>query len=202
MRKLILLFLLAAFLLSAATASQPATTSISKPHEKDFYTGVYLNPFGFMYAGPGVGAEFTFKRRFIVDAHLRFPTAGLLTPILWGYDFETSKIRGIGVGVDAKYFTGGAKGGFYAGPVLELWYTKFDWGNGYGYYKGTGLIMAGGAGYKFQFSSGFYMRTGGILGISLNLNSKQYSYSYPDYLDFSGNVHFFGMLDLCVGIAF
>ena len=36
----------------------------------------------------------------------------------------------------------------------------------------------------------------------LTSTQKQYSYSYPDYLDFTGHVQFFVMLDFCVGIAF
>jgi hypothetical protein len=31
---------------------------------------------------------------------------------------------------------------------------------------GSGILFAANAGYKFQFSSGFYMRTGGFLGAS------------------------------------
>jgi len=186
---------------SAATVPTPQTvsTSISGPHGKDFYTGVYLNTFGFLQAGPMLGAEFTFNRRFIIDAHLRFPTAGLLTGSLWGYD-DASNIRGIGVGLHAKYFTGGAKGGFYVGPTIEFWSTKLDYGDGYGYFKGTGLIMAADIGYKFQFSSGFYMRTGGFLGISRNLDAKEYSGLIS--WDFSGDVHFFAMFDFSIGIAF
>jgi hypothetical protein len=189
---------------SATTSStvQISSSSISGPHRKDFYTGIYLNPLGFIQAGPIVGAEFTIKQHFIIDMQVRFPMAGLLTGVLWGCENAT-KIKGIGVGLSAKYFTGGPKGGFYAGPAVEYWTTNIHYGSGGNYYyEGTGLVVAANLGYKFQFSSGFYIRTGGALGTSLNLDAKQYYYSHSNYSDFSGNVHFFGMLDFSLGIAF
>jgi hypothetical protein len=181
---------------TATTASkvQTAPKSISGPHRKDFYTGIYVNPLGFLQAGPIVGAEFTFKRRFIVDAHLRFPSAGLLTGVLWDYE-DANSITGMGVGLHAKYFTGGPKGGFYVGPAFELWSTSLV-SDGSNYYDGTGLLIATNPGYKFQFPSGLYMRTGAFLGISYNLDVRD------SYYDYSGYIYFFGMLEVSLGIAF
>jgi len=168
---------------------------IRGPHQKNFYTGIYLDPLGFALVGPRLGAEFTFARRFIVEPYLRFPKLGLLTGPIWEGTFDVWDISGIGVGFGAKYFTGGRKGGFYVGPMFEYWtidymcYSNSHW-------KGTGIVAALNIGYKFQFSSGLYMRPGAMLGASKTTSSLW------NGSESSLGSDVFYLLEFCVGIAF
>ncbi|MCL2131317.1 MAG: hypothetical protein FWH36_02495 [Lentimicrobiaceae bacterium] len=166
------------------------------PHKKDFYTGIYLNPLGFLQVGPMLGVEFTFKRHLIIDAHLRFPQAGLLTGLIHDGTTDVAGIKGIGVGAHVKYFTGGQKGGFYVGPAIEYFKLSYHCPNAGEEWDENSIIVAANLGYKFQFSSGFYMRTGGFLGvyrqITNYLNGNEYSLSTTP----------FGILELSFGFAF
>jgi hypothetical protein len=194
MKKIIILLLL----ITGASAMQAqystAPASLRSPHEKDFYTGIYLNPLGFLQAGPIVGAEFTFKRRFILDVHLRFPSAGLLTGVLSEDDFDATNIQGISGGASFKYFTGGRRGGFYVGPFLDFQSLSYDVDGSF--WEGTTLNAGANLGYKFQFSSGFYMRTGIYLGVSSDLTSYWNGSEWP--LETSA----FGMAEVSLGFAF
>jgi len=165
-------------------------------HGKNFYTGIYANPVGFLFAGPLVGVEFTMSRHVIIDGHIRIPKLGLLSGLLWSGEFG-SKAGGIGVGIDVKYFTGGNSGGFYVGPAVEFWKMKYT--TPYGdYWEGIGVIPAVNLGYKFQFSSGFYIRTGGYLGASVYIDGTWNGGVSGNV----GEVTFFGMLDLSFGFNF
>jgi len=176
-------------------ASVFSVNAQNAPHEKDFYTGVYLNPLGFLQVGPVVGVEFTIKRHFIIESHIRFPSAGLFFGPIWEGETDVANISGIGVGLHAKYFTGGTKGGLYVGPFLEYWKSSYDI-NGGNLADGSGIIFAANVGYKFQFSSGFYMRTGGFLGVS----SGEISYSRTGNV-WNGNTPFYGA-EFSLGFAF
>ena len=169
--------------------------TINGPHSKNFYTGFYLNPLGFISVGPVLGTELTFARHFIVDAYLRFPKLGLLTGFIWEGTFDVSNISGIGVGISPKFFTGKRKGGFYVGPMFEYWTIAYDC-YGSDHWEGTGIVTALNLGYKFQFSSGFYMRTGAALGASFTTSGKWNGYEDSDYSDV------FYLLDFSLGIAF
>jgi hypothetical protein len=174
-----------AFTAPATAAQAPATTTApiaqataaplrptGAPHEKNYYTGIYFNPLGFALAGPMLGAEFTFRRHFILDTHLRFSSLGLLSPLLTG-DSNVTDLSGIGVGISGKYFTGGRRGGFYVGPVVEAFTESYD--HGYdSHWEGSGVLFAANLGYKFQFGSGLYMRTGGYIGVSSYSGSGTY----------------------------
>jgi hypothetical protein len=184
--------------ISSASSTAPAgrtAPAATGPHQKDFYTGIYVNPLTALTVGPIVGVEFTIKRRFIIEGHLRFPSAGLFFGQIWEGE-DVTDVSGIGVGLHAKYFTGGNKGGFYVGPFLEFWKTTYYLEDGNSFYDGSGVIFAAMAGYKFQFSSGFYMRTGGFLGVC----TGESSYSRTGNV-YNINTPFYG-LELSIGIAF
>ena len=166
-------------------------------HGKNFYTGIYLNPLGFVLVGPVLGAELTFKRHLIVDGHLRFFPAGLLTGLVSEGESGVSNIKGIGIGIDVKYFTGKPRGGFYAGPSFEYYKLSYDCRNGKDHWEGNGIFVAATLGYKFQYSSGFYIRAGGSLGISYDFTS-----SYLDGKDLSGEIGGYYAAEFCIGFAF
>jgi hypothetical protein len=149
---------------ATVVATSPQRVSAGgAPHEKNFYTGVYLNALGFALAGPMVGCELTFGRHWIVDGALRFPAAGALSGYLSELDAGVTNMGGIGVGIAGKYFTGGRNGGFYVGPALEFYATTYNYDGGY--WDGTGTMLGANLGYKFQFQSGFYMRAGSYIGV-------------------------------------
>ena len=175
-------------------------TTWKGPHKKNFYTGVYLDPVGFLIIGPRVGVELTFVRHVIVDAYVRFPSVGLLSGIVWEGTTDVDNFSGIGVGFSAKYFTGGRKGGFYVGPAAEYWTADYDYESNR-HWKGSGIAVGVNLGYKFQFASGFYLRTGGMLGGSITTSG---TYTAPDGissedLDYDG---VFYLLDFCLGFSF
>jgi len=177
-----------------ATARTATNSSLGAPHEKDFYTGIYLNPLGVLQVGPIVGVEFTIKRRFIIDAHLRFPAAGLLTGYFSEGHWDVDNIKGISTGLAFKYFTGGPKGGFYAGPGFE--YYQLEYHVDGGFWEGTGMLVAANFGYKFQYSSGFYMRAGAFLGASTEFTSYWRGSEWPKETDV------FFMAEFSLGFAF
>jgi hypothetical protein len=86
---------------------------------------------------------------------------------------------------------------FYVGPWFEFWKLSYNCYSS-DYWEGTGVVAAVNLGYKFQFSSGFYMRTGGALGTSITTSGIWNGYEG----DSEGTVVFFGMLDFTLGIAF
>ena len=180
----------------ASPVVQTAPASVSGPHGKNFYMGIWLDPLGFVTVGPRVGLEFTFVRHLIVDAYVRFPQVGLLTGFVWEGTFDVSNISGIGIGLSAKYFTGGRKGGFYVGPMFEYWSMNY---NCYAsdHWEGKGIVLAANLGYKFQFSSGLFLRLGAALGTS-KTTSAYWNGSESNKLSFE----FFYIAELCFGIAF
>jgi hypothetical protein len=180
-----------------AMAANAQRTTVSGPHGNDFYTGIYFNPLGFALAGPMLGAEFTLQRHFIIDAHLRFLSLGALSGVLAEGTFDVYNLSGIGIGIGAKYFTGGSRGGFYIGPVLE-YYTQ-DYNDGSGFWDGEGILYGANLGYKFQFNSGFYMRFGGYLGGFTDWGT--YSPDYGFSRDSGGGGAFYSM-EFGIGFAF
>ena len=159
---------------SGTQPSTPARTSeIRGPHLKNFYTGIYFNPLGMaVLNGASLGAEFTIARKFIIEPYLRFPGTSLY------FVLEEGAENGIGFGFAAKYFTGGRRGGFYVGPNFE--YNLLD-------YEDPFLFLGTNLGYKFQFSSGFYMRLGASLGAQIEID-----YETIPWVNF----------DFCIGISF
>ena len=98
-------------------------------------------------------------------------TIALLTRVLFKDDNNSSNYSGIGVGGSLKYFTGGKNGGFYVGPLLQYWTVNYD-NEEDDRFKRNLLNIAADLGWKFQFHSGFYMNTGGLIGVNQFLNAK------------------------------
>jgi hypothetical protein len=143
--------------------------------------GFYVDPLGFLEFGPLIGTEITIKSRLIVDASLRFPSAGVLTYVANsdpndGLPYETS---GLGVAGGLKYFIPSHIGGLYFGGLFSAaWET-------HNYLKGqpstwesdyAAIMTLGTIGYKFRFRSGFYINTGALIGIQYPF-MKQWHYT-------------------------
>ena len=176
---------------TAPAAALPAdNNSPGGPFEKNMYTGIYFNPLGFVAIGPMLGAEFTFDRRFILDAHIRIPKFGIQTgTFAEGCGGETD-FKGIGVGASVKYFFQIGNGGIYAGPTIEYSALKYKCDNHgklssdpYLNAETNVLIAAANIGYKFMFSSGFYLRAGGYFGTYKELTNIRDGEKYSPSTD-------------------
>ena len=189
---------------NVSRSEQPdKSADIRGAHRKNYYTGIFADLGGFILDGPRVGAELTFARHVIVEPYVRFPSLGFITGyyhmhLAFEYTNTASNLGGIGFGLGAKYFTGWKNGGIYAGPIFEYWTMKYvhncevcvD-----RHFKGSGVIGGLNLGYKFQFSSGLYLRAGGIFGF----NKDKY---YEEGVYHSAYSEFYYSLDLGVGFNF
>ncbi len=184
---------------------QPATTAIAKTPatsyvpEKTNSIGIYANPMGFLTFGPMVGAEFTFNK-FILETNLRFPSLGLLVPVAISSEYDNTVDDGLGIGFGAKFYNAKPRGGFYIGGFVEYWYHNYTYTEINYYGNESGIVFAANIGYKFQFQSGLYLRTGGYLGATVLTVSDEYGPS--SYTDYSGDSYVFGLLDLALGFRF
>jgi len=142
----------------------------SKPNR----IGFYVDPLGFLEFGPMIGAEFTLKSRFLIDASLRFFPLGVLSYVTeaTGDDGSPNRIAGLGISGAFKYFVPKRSGGFYIGGALEysFWTSYFAQGKPSEWQRDrVALMPLATAGYKFRFRSGFFITTGGVLGIQIPL---------------------------------
>jgi hypothetical protein len=177
--------------ITTQTKQENENRPFNGPHGKNFYTGIYLNPIGALTWGPTIGAEFTFYRRIILDGYYRFFPAGLLSI----NDYGEIDTNGMGVGISLKYFHGRRNGGPYVGALFE--YLKYTY-YGDGYNDCKDMVLAANMGYKFQFSSGFYMRAGVSLGL---LHEFSYVEDGKKVEDFSYNETYY-TAEFCVGFSF
>jgi len=184
-------------IINTDSSQAPDAAAINAPHNKDFYTGIFFNPLGFLQFGPILGADFTINRHFIIDTFLLIPSIGMLTRILYNDNAASTSYKGIGIGAGAQYFTGGNTGGFYVGPIFMYWVLDYTDSRSNSY-ESKQLAIACNAGYKFQFPSGFHVKTGGFVGANIFLDAKwNGGYSSSD-----GDVVFFGMFEVALGFAF
>jgi hypothetical protein len=149
----------------------------SKPNR----VGFYVDPLGFLEFGPMVGAEITIRSRFLIDASLRFFPLGVLSYVTeaTGNDGRPNRIAGLGISGAFKYFVPSRAGGFYVGGALEYswWTSYFAQGTASEWQRDrVALMPLATVGYKFRFKSGFFITTGGFLGIQIPL-VDQWHYS-------------------------
>jgi len=171
------------------------------------YYGIWANPLGFVTFGPMFGFEIT-KNRFNVDFSLRLPSLGLMMKLIEsGFEWfdNVTLTSGFGIGATFKFFMPSRIGGFYAGAMLEYSQYTADWkGNGwYGDSESKVFALGSNLGYKFVFNS-FYMRTGAYLGAAATIDGyyKENDYGYDKYTDRTGDVTFFYLFDLALGVQF
>jgi hypothetical protein len=177
----------------------------SKPNR----VGFYVNPLGFLEFGPMVGAEFTIKSRFLIDATLRFFPLGALSYVTeaTGDDGSPYRIAGLGIGGAFKYLVPSRMGGFFVGGVLEYswWTSYFAQNTPTEWQRDKEVIMPlATAGYKFRFRSGFFITAGGFLGIQIPILDQWYYTNNGDntiYLN-DKNIEPAGMFELSFGYEF
>jgi hypothetical protein len=156
----------------------------SSDNSKSNRIGFYVDPLGFLEFGPMIGAEITLKSRFLIDGSLRFFPLGALSYITEADADDGSPYRIVGLGVSGafKYFVPKRSGGFYIGGALEYswWTSYFAQGTASEWLRDrVALMPLVTAGYKFRFRSGFFITTGGYLGIQIPL-VDQWHYTNGD----------------------
>lgn len=169
-----------------------------------------VNPLGFVQFGPMINAEFGITKNLVLNAHVRFPTLGLLT--IYTYDDDgvnPDELSGYAFGGGMIYFFGEKRNKPYAGAMIE--YQKavliYDQGETWETEEtdnSIGLVLNGG--YRFRFKGGFFINTGAYLGAAYTTYTWFYtdpSYVSYDYDEFDGTEIFpFGMVEVTVGIEF
>lgn len=193
---------------------EPIAQQESKPKpqlwtdKKPKGVSIYAHPLGFIQFGPIIGTEIRNKRS-IADFHIRIPSLGLLMRVM---NNDPDKLAGLAVGAGARFLFPQRIGGWYVGVK-----TEFGW-NVNIYDKGSRweeeyliryVDICSNGGYRFQFSSGFYINTGFWLG-TIYLFEQPWRYSNPrsDYYSPSYNyndpseTYIFGMLEFGLGFEF
>ncbi|MDR3020482.1 MAG: hypothetical protein LBU66_06215 [Treponema sp.] len=127
--------------------------------------GFSADPAGFAILGPSSAFEFT-KGRLNTIIILSFPSLGLLS------DYEEA----FGAGLVLNYFWHSRRGGFYLGGMGEFNTGKLA-GNSEQFIGGAVALSTG---FKFAYSSGMYLRTGGFLGVSASSESEPALLIRPD----------------------
>jgi hypothetical protein len=165
---------------------------------KKFYFGIYANPVGFLVLGPMVGAEFTIGY-FSAEFNVRFPTMGILMPIIHDIEYGNKITNGIGIGGGLKFFLPGPIGGFYVGPFVEFGNYIADYNDNSGYSDVKTTVVCANIGYRFVTDIGFYFRLGAYLGIAnaeSEWNPKVGDKRTTNYTSF------IGLLDASIGFQF
>lgn len=228
--KIILSFAVFLVLASMAFGQEPKTNPVKPPAiPKEYFktgednkagedkTSAYpisrialsVNPLGFAQFGPMVNIEVGVTERLLVNAHVRFPTLGVLTYVVNYDDDGLDKLSGIAFGAGSIYFFGEKRSKPYAGILLEyekleMIYAQdesWEWKNE----DDNGIFILNG-GYRFRFKGGFFINTGAYLGAALS--SYKWYYTDPDYGQDDpeareGNeVTPFGMVEVTVGVEF
>ena len=180
---------------------QRASTEDWNPNRVNF--GIFVNPVGLLQFGPLAGFSLS-ANKFLTNLHVRIPQAGLLFPIInMEYRYKVRVTKGIGVGLDANYFSNGPRGGFFIGGMGEFWTMtldyKYDGPSMYSYHSDNigGVVTAHG-GYRWRWPSGFFLNVGGYAGATF-YNWKS---SYLNQGNTDDDVMFFGMVEVSFGFNF
>ena len=161
--------------------------------------GIYANPIGFLTLGPMAGLELTYGY-FSAELNVRFPTLGLLMPIIHDSRYDNTITEGIGVGCGIKFFLPSSIGGFYIGGFAEFGGYTASYDDNSGYDKVDTVIVALNIGYKFVFKSGLYIRLGGYVGAAFSEDDWHSAYAYS--VTKTKNTTAGYLLDLALGFNF
>jgi hypothetical protein len=194
--------------------SQPKTTNSTKKEPKvtkPVRIGLFGDPLGFVEFGPMVGAELTIQSHLIIDAHVRFPSAGLSMYLINrnNEDGLPYKMSGVGIGGTIKYLIPSRIGGLYFGVLFEAasginYYAQdknWEWRKDNNY-----VVVAPRVGYKFIFSNVLFLNVGATFGAAFV--TKDTWYYLNDYNgdssvhDNGTTIKPFGMIDLGIGFEF
>jgi hypothetical protein len=163
---------------------------------------LFINPLGFIQFGPFMGVEIPLKGNVVLNAHTRISSLGLLSYVVRGEDVD--KISGYCLGAGPVVLLGEGQNRPYLGMLIE--YDKAD----ALYHKGASnertnrehnIAFFFNGGYRFRFSSGFFVSTGAFLGVARTTWTEDYT--DPDREDEEdGGIRPFGMFEVTLGLEF
>ncbi len=188
--------------------AKPSETQSSQPtyHSINYELGkVHLGfqPAGFLQFGPVLELHFRIGDNFVLGPQVRFTSLGLAYHAVT--DFEATMV-GISAGVSFKHFLNKSQENkFYYGFGIEWEYGETEGHDGDWYGNHGGLVFTANAGYRFRFSSGFYINLGAYAGVYQNVWDVWYYYDDDiEHVseDEDGIARFFGYLEFGIGVEF
>lgn len=167
-----------------------------------------FDPLGFLQIGPSVELGFRVTPSTLVGLAVRFEGLGLLYQDIAtsGFQWNASLLN---MAVEGMVYQ------LFSASGMNRWYLQgmfgFAWGStsGVDYYNGdwqgkdAHLEIAVGGGYRWRFSSGFFVDVGGLAGVGPQLTNTKYYTSNPSTIINNGlNTYFVGMLQVHLGWEF
>jgi len=190
---------------------------------------LHSNLLGFVQFGPVVSAEYNFTRHITLNGHVRFPSLGALTKMIYEADVDRGgrpdKLSGIAFGGGPMYFFTVKKDKAYAGILFEYEMTdalyQEDYVNEWSQDNSKMILMLN-SGYRFRFGQkiipgahrqfdkfirdALFVNTGIYLGAERNEYVWKYNDPDADNTDPTPRegteIKPFGMLEVSVGIEF
>lgn len=165
---------------------------------------VSVNPLGFLQFGPMINAEFGVIDHLGINAHIRLTTLGLLSYAIRSSDGGVDELSGMAFGGGPIFYTGSDRSKFYAGFLMEFESTKAVYSkySPWEWWENEDIIVfALNGGYRFLFSSGFFINAGAYLGAY----RSEYNWYHSDPALGSGgggDIKPFGMLEVSLGFSF
>ena len=168
-----------------------------------------INPLGFLQFGPVINGEFGLTDNLVLNTHLRFPSLGLLTYATKYHDDGISNLSGFAFGGGVLNFFGDNMSKPYVGGLLEYHTVttlyaqgaSWEWEN-----KDNHVVIIVNGGYRFRFSSGFFINLGGYVGAAVG--TYNWNYTDPSYSESGDAAHTgsdvfpFIMVEGALGIEF
>ena len=168
-----------------------------------------VNPIGFLQFGPSVSAEVGLTGNLALNAHVRFPSLGLLSFVVNAHDDGLDDLNGFAFGAGAIYFFGDKMNKPYAGVLMD--YNRFkclyaqneswEWDETI-----NSVVLLLNGGYRFRFESGFFINTGAFFGVAINSWDWDYTdagYGESDTDPRTGtDAQPFGMVEVTFGFEF
>ena len=138
-----------------------------------------VNPLGFLTFGPVISMEVGLTGSLVVNANVRFPSLGLLTWVAEDEGEGLDELSGIGFAGGLIYFFGDNMGKPYVGGLIG--YQKLDGlyaqDDQFEFTQITNAIQfIANGGYRFRFNGGFFINTGGYVGVE----SSKWEWEYTD----------------------
>jgi len=168
-----------------------------------------VNPIGFLQFGPSVSVEAGLTGSLVLNAHVRFPTLGLLSYVVNDDNDGLDELKGFAFGAGVIYFFGDKRNRPYAGMLID--YNRFkglyaenkdwEWDE-----TTNSIVFLLNGGYRFRFESGFFINTGAFFGVAINSWDWDYtdtSYGSSDESSRTGtDAQPFGMVEVTFGFEF
>ena len=164
--------------------------------------GLEFNPLGILQFGPTIKTEFKVSPTSMIGPHIRFASLGALMHAVSDYDRLTSAMA-FGFGI--KWFLGeeDQRDRFVGGVFLEYGYGEgTDWSVYYqgsyreANYKFEYINIFGCYGYRWRYTSPFFMGLDIVAGIAPTIADYRIS---PSRVDYPLTTHFFAMLEFNIG---